>query len=112
MIESYDAEIKSAVDQWLGDIEAYSLRSERMPVGSLPWLYEAAKIGAKAALDECETEKRIFDDVAADLNDCYDKIEGLSADLDAAIEVAWKRGAHDWVRLNYPKHYTRFVHGE
>jgi hypothetical protein len=41
-----------------------------------------------------------------------DKVEGLLSDLDAAIEVAWNRGAHDWVRVNYPKHYTRFVHGE
>lgn len=36
-----------------------------------------------------------------------DKIEGLEADLDSAIEVAWKRGATDWVRLNYPTHYAR-----
>lgn len=31
-----------------------------------------------------------------------DKIEGLEADLIEAVRVAWKCGAHDWVRLNYP----------
>ncbi|TGP27968.1 hypothetical protein EN814_09815 [Mesorhizobium sp. M2D.F.Ca.ET.171.01.1.1] len=41
-----------------------------------------------------------------------DKIEGLEADLDSAVEVAWKRGATDWVRMNYPKHYERFTTGE
>ncbi len=34
-----------------------------------------------------------------------DKIEGLEADLESAVEVAFKRGAVDWVRLNYPKMY-------
>lgn len=45
--------------------------------------------------------------------DCLlqDKIEGLEADLDNAVEVAWKRGATEWVRLNYPKHYARFTAG-
>lgn len=36
-----------------------------------------------------------------------DKIEGLKADLDAAVEVAFKHGATEWVRLNYPDHYQR-----
>jgi hypothetical protein len=38
-----------------------------------------------------------------------DKVDGLEADLDNAVEVAWKRGAHEWTRLNYPKHYARFT---
>lgn len=36
-----------------------------------------------------------------------DKIDGLESDLDSAIEVAFNRGATDWVRLNYPKRYER-----
>ena len=36
-----------------------------------------------------------------------DKIEDLKADLDAAIEVAFKHGAKEWVRLRYPEHYKR-----
>lgn len=32
-----------------------------------------------------------------------DKIEGLTADLRSAVQVAWKRGAKDWARLNYPQ---------
>ena len=36
-----------------------------------------------------------------------DAIERLSADLDAAIEVAFDHGAGAWVQLNYPDHYER-----
>jgi hypothetical protein len=32
-----------------------------------------------------------------------DKIEGLTADLRCAVQVAWRRGAKDWARLNYPQ---------
>lgn len=38
-----------------------------------------------------------------------DKIEGLEADLGSAVEVAFKRGATEWVRLNYPEHYKRLL---
>jgi hypothetical protein len=38
-----------------------------------------------------------------------DKIDGLSSDLDNAVEVAFKRGATEWVRLNYPEHYKRLT---
>jgi hypothetical protein len=27
--------------------------------------------------------------------------------LESAVEVAYRRGATDWVRLNYPTHYAR-----
>ena len=37
-----------------------------------------------------------------------DKIEGLDADLYCAVEVAYKRGATEWTRLNYPEWYARF----
>lgn len=37
----------------------------------------------------------------------YDKIEGLEADLESAVEVAFRRGAAEWTRLNYPTLYTR-----
>lgn len=36
-----------------------------------------------------------------------DKIEGLEADLDSAIEVAFNRGAKNWVEMNYPDHFKR-----
>jgi hypothetical protein len=85
----YENGIKEAVDDWLNENEGFSLRRERMPEDSLPWLYEAAKIGAAVIID--------------------DKVEGLLADLDAAIEVAWGHGAHDWVGMNYPEHYKKFV---
>ena len=31
-----------------------------------------------------------------------DKAEGLSADLRMAVQVAYRRGATEWARLNYP----------
>lgn len=37
----------------------------------------------------------------------YDKIEGLEADLESAVEVAFRRGAVEWTRLNYPTIYAR-----
>ena len=36
-----------------------------------------------------------------------DDLDGVEADLDSAIEVAYKRGATEWVRMNYPLHYER-----
>lgn len=36
-------------------------------------------------------------------------IEGLKANLDNAVEVAFLRGATEWVRLNYPSHYERLL---
>ena len=36
-----------------------------------------------------------------------DKIDGLSADLDNAVETAFKRGATEWTRLNYPEQFAR-----
>lgn len=36
-----------------------------------------------------------------------DKIEGLESDLDSAVEVAYHRGATEWVQLNYPQHFER-----
>lgn len=36
-----------------------------------------------------------------------DKIDGLTADLENAVETAFKRGATEWTRLNYPDQYAR-----
>lgn len=38
------------------------------------------------------------------IEDLMEKIDGLSSDLDAAIEVAVSRGAVSWAELNYPGH--------
>jgi hypothetical protein len=54
-------------------------------------------------------DKNRFLSVAAALLAAWDRSEGLEADRDSAVEVAWKRGATEWVRLNYPKHYARFT---
>ncbi len=36
-----------------------------------------------------------------------DKVDGLLSDLDSAVEVAYKRGATEWTRLNYPQMFAR-----
>lgn len=41
-----------------------------------------------------------------------DKIDGLEADLDNAVETAFKRGARKWCKDNYPDKYVRFVENE
>ncbi len=41
---------------------------------------------------------------AAKMARLLDKIDGLEADLDSAVEVAWNLGAKGWVKLNYPNH--------
>ncbi len=38
------------------------------------------------------------------IDDLMDKIDGLSSDLDDAVNVAVSRGAVEWARLNYPDH--------
>lgn len=47
---SVSPEIKSAVDEWFGEIENFSVRAERLPEGNvaewMPWLYAAAGVGA------------------------------------------------------------------
>lgn len=52
--------------------------------------------------DECDDCRR--SDIYID--ELQDKIDGLESDLDSAVEVAYRRGAEDWVRLNYPKQYA------
>jgi hypothetical protein len=41
------------------------------------------------------------------LEELRDKIDGLEADLESAVEVAFKRGAHQWVAMNYPDMFRR-----
>lgn len=40
------------------------------------------------------------------------KIEGMESDLFLAVETAYKRGAVEWTRLNYPAYYERLKAGE
>ena len=44
---------------------------------------------------------------ACTVNRLEDRIEGLNADLDSAVEVAFRNGAAEWTRLNYPTLYMR-----
>lgn len=38
-----------------------------------------------------------------------DKIDGLEADLESAVCVAFSRGAITWTRMNYPRLYARLM---
>ena len=38
-----------------------------------------------------------------------DKVDGLETELESAVEVAFKRGAAEWTRLNYPEIYARQI---
>jgi len=44
---------------------------------------------------------------ARDAERLEDKVDGLTADLRSAVEVAFLRGATEWVRLNYPADFKR-----
>ena len=41
------------------------------------------------------------------LEEAADKIEGLEDDLFLAVSTAYRRGAVEWTRLNYPEWYKR-----
>lgn len=58
------------------------------------------RAGLEAALAAVPQEPVVVPD------DLLDKIDGLESALHSAIEVAFKRGATEWVRMNYPKHYA------
>lgn len=60
-----------------------------------------------AALVEYAVERAFAAIRAEERERCADKIDGLMSDLDDAIETAFLRGAIEWTRLNYPKHYER-----
>lgn len=44
--------------------------------------------------------------------DLLDKIDGLESDLQSAVEVAFRHGAREWVRLNYPREYGNLLQKE
>ena len=55
-----------------------------------------------ASLAEASVEEKTADQLL--IEDLMDKIEGLTADLEDAVEVAVSRGAVEWAALNYPDH--------
>lgn len=44
---------------------------------------------------------------ASRIEELEDRIDGLEVDLDSAVEIAYLRGATEWVRLHYPSRYER-----
>ena len=61
-----------------------------------------------ARLRESAAERQRHAPEAADrIEWLEDKVEGLTADLENAVEVAYRRGATEWTRLNYPDLFAR-----
>jgi hypothetical protein len=44
---------------------------------------------------------------ASRVKDLEHKVHDLEADLNSAVEIAYLRGATEWVRINYPSQYER-----
>jgi hypothetical protein len=40
--------------------------------------------------------------------DLLDTIDALESELKMAVETAYRRGAVEWTKLNYPKWYEEF----
>ena len=44
---------------------------------------------------------------ASRMKDLERKIQDLEVDLGSAVEIAYLRGATEWVRMHYPSQYKR-----
>lgn len=82
--------------------------SEKIPDDIFAPAHDAYDALGRGAIADVKTIARaLLAERMAEREKWQDKIDGLEADLDSAVEVAWHRGAYDWVRLNYPKHFER-----
>lgn len=72
---------------------------------SLIRAYTSATVAEAEAAANALLSRRASDATPADERD--DTIDGLRSDLEAAVEVAYKRGATEWVRLNYPDQFKK-----
>ena len=56
------------IAEWLGEVENYGVRAERIPAGAYPWIAEAWKLGALAAQqDEAIDQEEIAKVLAYEL---------------------------------------------
>lgn len=53
-----------------------------------------------ATLIEAETARA--DQAERERDAAREKVDGVETDLQCAVQVAWRRGAKEWARLNYP----------
>ncbi len=68
----------------------------------------ASRDGYKRGRDSIQSEyDRLRASHSAEVEALNDKIEGISADLDSAVDVAFNRGADEWVRMNYPDRFEK-----
>lgn len=52
---------------------------------------------------------KLFVEAAAALRSLSDSLQGTDEDLYQAVLVAYRRGAREWARLNYPKWIDRIA---
>lgn len=48
------------------------------------------------------TPKEPYRGIEEYVEELEDRVEGLDSELQEAVLIAWKYGAHDWVRMNFP----------
>ncbi|GEM_PF-4474190 len=53
----------------------------------------------------------LLDEAAACIRELVDSREGVNEDLYQAVLVAYRRGATEWTRLNYPQWFNAIVAG-
>lgn len=54
----------------------------------------------------------IMKEIGVMTQEMVDEIDGLRSDLTNAVETAFRRGATEWTRLNYPAIYERLTTGD
>lgn len=76
-----------------------------------PGKWECLRYGETWPAFEGRQPDNLHTALAIEVDQLLDKVDGLSSDLDSAVEVAYRRGAVDWVRQNYPAHFERLSAG-
>ena len=57
--------------------------------------------------EEAEGQDKAIITVPDKITALIDEVEALRSELDSAVEVAFNRGATEWVKLNYPEQYAK-----
>tara|TARA_R110002051_G_scaffold325869_1_gene432692 strand:+ start:33151 stop:33330 length:180 start_codon:yes stop_codon:yes gene_type:complete len=58
------------------------------------------------------TLKQMVKILDGQLSEAHDKIEALESELADAVETAYRRGAVEWTKSNFPKIYKKLKEGE
>lgn len=99
-------EMEKGLQAYLGSLTAYDEPSCETAYRAM--VDAALKERANVTGNLVGTDTRMIGAPDCECQGCRaaDKIEGLEADLDSAVEVAYRSGATEWVRMNYPAKYA------